>query len=471
MRPPQHQIFVGDVREQLRQFPDGSVQCFCTSLPYWQLRSYGKGAPGQIGLEPTFDEWIEESVAIFRDVRRTLRADGTLFLNCGQSFAGSRSFQGTSAGTDGAFARRANRLGEMSSGSRPEGPVSPKTPEGDDAFARRDVRQGGLGHKLAEGFKSGDLIQQGPLLAEALRRDGWVLRASIIWCKNSLPESVTTRPSINYEFIFQFSKSVKPQFWIHEGGRGTRRKPEPDYVWNDRATKRDLDYEPLGWREKEQFEGRPRFARRNLWEGKSYFYDRDAVREESGANLRAVWFVPNQPFPGKHFAVFPAAIPQLCYKAGASAGGCCPSCAAPRWPLVEEGERDAEWQRECGGDEDGEYDGESTKDHDEEGVQDASAVKARILAGMVRREVKGWFPTCDCPAAEPIPCLVGDPFLGSGRSGRAAMDLGLDFAGVELVPEYAAMAEQNISDPEWEKRERARIKSEKAAAKAAGGTT
>ena len=153
MRPPQHQIFVGDVREQLREFPDQSVQSYCTSLPYWQLRSYGKGMPGQIGLEPTFDEWIAESVAVFRELRRTLRADGTLWLNCGQSFAGSRSFQGTAAGTDGAFARRAHALGDLSSGA-----LSPE--EGDGAHARRDVRQGGLGHRLADGFKSGDLIQQ-----------------------------------------------------------------------------------------------------------------------------------------------------------------------------------------------------------------------------------------------------------------------------------------------------------------------
>ena len=339
------------------------------------------------------------------------------------------------------------------------------------------------------------------MLAEALRRDGWSLRSSVIWTKNALPESVTSRPSMNYEFVFLLAKSSKTQFWVHEHGRGTRIRPVPDYVWRDRATDQDLAYEPVGWKEKEQFEGKPRFARRNLWEGCRYFYDAEAVRTPSkdyggikdrngaekerhngapphqgltnadcsstGANLRAVWYCPNEPFPGRHFATFPVAIPTVAFKAGASAGGCCPKCQAPRWPLVERGQADLEWQRECGGDEEGEYDGESTKDHDEDGVQDASAVKARILAGMVRREVKGWFPTCDCPSADPVPCLVGDVFLGSGRSGRAAVALGHDFVGIELVPSYCDMARQNIADPLWEKKERARIKAEKEAAEAA----
>lgn len=154
-------MVVGDCRDVIGALPEGSVQTCITSPPYWSLRYYlavpplawADGWVGHWGLEPTFDMWIAHCLEIFRVVRRVLRDDGTLWLNVGKSWNGKRSFKG-GKGTDGVFERRRKGLTGVTD---EESIVDPS-------------------------FKQGDLILQGPLLAEALRRDGWWLRQDVIWC-------------------------------------------------------------------------------------------------------------------------------------------------------------------------------------------------------------------------------------------------------------------------------------------------
>ena len=174
-------ILIGDCRDVLRTLPDASVQCCVTSPPYFGLRDYG--VAGQIGLEPTPDDFVAEMVAVFRDVRRVLRDDGTLWLNLGDSYAS------TVKGSGGAGK---SRLGP-----------------------NRDLQN--IGHQKFEprrfdmqGLKPKDLIGIPWRVAFALQADGWYLRSDIIWHKpNPMPESVTDRPTSAHEHVFLFSKSER----------------------------------------------------------------------------------------------------------------------------------------------------------------------------------------------------------------------------------------------------------------------
>ena len=167
-------ILLGDAAEQLRTLDADSVHCCVTSPPYFGLRDYG--VPGQIGLEATPEEYVEKLVQVFREVRRILRPDGTLWLNIGDSYT---------------------------SGGR-------KTRDYDQKLPARAMDQR---PKTPEGMKPKDLIGIPWLLAFALRSDGWYLRQDIIWHKpNAIPESVRDRCTKSHEYIFLLSKSERYRF-------------------------------------------------------------------------------------------------------------------------------------------------------------------------------------------------------------------------------------------------------------------
>ena len=167
-------ILVGDTRKRLAELPPRSVHCCVTSPPYWGLRSY-TGDPGLIGLEPTFDEHLVNLVHVFREVRRVLRSDGTLWLNYGDSYA-----NGSAQGPQGAGGQ----------------------------FADRSVQQARLQDKRDQGgLKAKDLMMMPARVAMALQADGWWVRSEIIWHKpNPMPESVTDRPTSAHEKVFLLAK-------------------------------------------------------------------------------------------------------------------------------------------------------------------------------------------------------------------------------------------------------------------------
>lgn len=165
------ELLVGDARQILLQMPDGHFDCIVTSPPYWGLRDYG--VAGQIGAEPTVDDYIADLVRLFREARRTLAEDGTLWLNIGDSYtSGGRTWRDTDAKNKG---------------------------------RAMDYRA-----PTPEGLKPKDLIGVPWKLAFALQADGWYLRTDIIWNKpNCQPESVKDRPTRAHEYLFLFSKSEK----------------------------------------------------------------------------------------------------------------------------------------------------------------------------------------------------------------------------------------------------------------------
>lgn len=155
----------------LQRVPDNSIQCCVTSPPYWSLRDYN--IKGQIGLEDSVYQYINTLVTVFREVRRVLKDDGTLWLNIGDSY--------TSGGRTWRAPDKKNQARAMS--------MRPDTPEG---------------------LKPKDLVGVPWRLAFALQQDGWYLRSDIIWHKpNAMPESVKDRPTRSHEYIFLFSKSER----------------------------------------------------------------------------------------------------------------------------------------------------------------------------------------------------------------------------------------------------------------------
>jgi len=273
-------ILTGDCRDVLRTLPPGSVHCCVTSPPYFGLRDYG--VAGQIGLEPTPDAFVAEMVAVFAEVRRVLRDDGTLWLNLGDSYANGGGKSQPHRNNNGGFGG--------SDGARTQG----------SALAGGDFYRP---NTMAAGLKPKDLIGIPWRVAFALQAGGWWLRSSIIWHKpNPMPESVRDRPTSAHENIFLLAKSERYFF-------------DADAVRVPYA--RDWDENNGGsWA---QGKGdAQRVAERGKAGTHSGAYP---MPDKGGANIRNVWTVATQPFVGAHFATFPPALIEPCIKAGCPAGG------------------------------------------------------------------------------------------------------------------------------------------------------
>ncbi|NDE97068.1 MAG: site-specific DNA-methyltransferase [Verrucomicrobia bacterium] len=289
----------GDVRERLADLESGSVRCCVTSPPYWGLRDYG--VSGQLGLESTPEAYCSAMVAVFAEVRRVLADDGTLWLNLGDSYAGSPV--GTFNG--GGFKDKSSKTG------------------GRDLSG---VATSGVMDKLkASGLKQKDLVGIPWMVAFALRADGWYLRSDIIWSKpNPMPESVTDRPTKAHEYIFLLSKS---RTYYYDAA--AIREPyaastvtQFDKPYEGKATK---DYAGVGVQnpsaikkritDKQRGHGRKHAGFNDRWDG----MERSA-QLQNGANKRSVWNVATHPYPDAHFATFPEALITPCILAGSAHG-------------------------------------------------------------------------------------------------------------------------------------------------------
>jgi DNA modification methylase len=273
-------IVTGDCMEVLRDIPDGAARLCITSPPYWGLRDYG--VEGQIGLEPTPDEYVARLVEVFREVRRVLTDDGTLWLNLGDSYAAS------SKGSGGVG------KGTLSSGGQ-------ETNKGSFYKAKFDLSLMGL--------KPKDLVGIPWMVAFALRADGWYLRQDVIWHKpNPMPESVRDRFTKSHEHLFLLSKSQR-YYWDAEAakepavgksmhdltGPGYSAPGQPKNRGNRKALRTDVES-----RHRSRVEG-----------GQSMKTDVDGLR-----NRRDVWTISTKPFKGAHFATFPPDIVEPCILIG-----------------------------------------------------------------------------------------------------------------------------------------------------------
>ena len=257
------QILVGDTRHVLSTLPPESVNCVVTSPPYWGLRDYGHD--GQIGLEKTPEAYVSELVAVFREVRRVLRGDGTVWLNLGDSYGS----------------------GGMSNPSGSSTLIGGKD---------RGASGYSISRSVPPGLKPKDLVGIPWRVAFALQADGWYLRSDIIWAKpNPMPESVTDRPTKAHEYVFLLTKSAR--YWYDlEAVR------EPVSPFNEGA----VSVAPHGEHVAEMGHRKQEIRR---------------YAEIKGANARTVWTIATQPYPEAHFATFPPALARRCILAGCPVGG------------------------------------------------------------------------------------------------------------------------------------------------------
>jgi site-specific DNA-methyltransferase (adenine-specific) len=391
-------IIVGDANDVMKKMKPNSVHTIVTSPPYWSLRNYG--VDGQLGMERSPEEYTERLVSIMKECKRILRDDGTLWLNLGSTYAANRKQQVPG-----------NIRGEV----------------GND-----------LSMTVPNGLKPKDMIPIPWFVGIALQQDGWWLRQDIIWAKacsgiysggTTMPDPSRDKCTSSHEYVLLLSKSRR------------------------------------------------------------YFYDNHAVRERSNGeehtshNRRSVWTINLKPYKGSHFATFPPALPETCVLAGTSEKGACPECGSPWNRVVEIGNVDGNRKRRCGADSNGRYNGHATKDYANGLAEDPSDVKKRILEHMRIQRTIGWKPSCKChnveiiedfpkvpkdgdmnswtedvvkwkekwnqlnkiySTLETVPCVVLDPFNGAGTTGVVATNLGRDYIGIEINPEYAKMSRNRI---------------------------
>jgi DNA modification methylase len=216
------QFLLGDSRLVLSDLPAEVFQTCVTSPPYWGLRNYDSDL--QIGLELQPEKYAEDIVKVFSGVKRVLREDGVLWLNIGDTYtSGNRKYRDTD----------------------------------------KKLPQRGMGFRAPtpKGWKNKELIGIPWLIAQALQRDGWFLRADIIWYKpNCMPESVKDRVTRSHEYVFMFTKSER------------------------------------------------------------YFYDSQTAREENGRNWRTLWAINTEPCSVAHFATFPKELVKRCLTATSRPG-------------------------------------------------------------------------------------------------------------------------------------------------------
>ncbi len=291
MTPPQlNTIECADALNHLARLPDASVNCIVTSPPYFGLRDYG--TDGQIGLEQTPREYVDKLVAVFREARRVLRDDGTLWLNLGDTYTGGGRGDmpplGTAAWKQG-------------------------TNNGSLINTRTDVN----------GLPSKSLIGIPWRVAFALQDDGWILRSDIIWAKpNPMPESVTDRPTKAHEYVFLFAKSGK---YFYDADAIKEPVKEHSIKRLGRAVNdnhKNINGAP-GQTPHSMPRPRPHSCKQDDLGKRTYagFNERYDGPGTPMANKRSVWVVPTYGFPGAHFATFPTKLIEPMILAGCPVGG------------------------------------------------------------------------------------------------------------------------------------------------------
>lgn len=435
---PRTRILVGDVRRVLATLPAKSVHCIVTSPPYWGLRDYkvppsvwggdsacdhewgatqrapwandvpgpnsgGKNAGfrnhikdtgpfcakcgawrGCLGLEPTVELFLDNLVAVFRDCWRVLRDDGTLWLNIGDSYAGSG-----------------------------------RGPTGANGIGQHERRQGFHSPGASHGVRAKSMMLIPERLLLALQADGWIVRDKVVWHKTSaMPENVRDRCSDAWEPVYQLTKRGR----YFADMEAVKQPPSAStaaraYLGQRPLTPKQAGFQANGFHQ----------ASESL-----------SVYDRASANLRNVWSLGPEPLRDiDHYAAFPTELPRRCIKIGTSERGVCPTCGAP-WVRVVE--RAAATSKKCPKT-DGIYQAQGGTGEKRTGTIGMSG-GGRIDGFSV---TVGWQPSCAC-GGEPIPATVLDPFGGVMTTALVANQLGRDSISIELGPKYAAMGARRIQD-------------------------
>jgi|SRR6516164_3875773 DNA modification methylase len=375
-------ILIGHVLDKLRELPDESVHCVVTSPPYYGLRSYG--------TEPQVwpDGWSGD-----------LGLEPTLDLYLDHMVEIMREVRRVMRKDATCWLN----IGDSYAGSSGSGGHNPKQDRNAGSF--HNGKRG-----TAAGIKPKDLMLIPWRLAIRLQEDGWYVRSAICWTKKSpMPESCTDRPTSAWEPVLLLTKAAK-------------------YFYDAEAVREESETD-----NREYFRGAGSYTNGNSFNNSA---DKPAsgrghVAGTGKRNLRNVWHLGPEPFAEAHFATFPTEIPRICIKAGTSEKGVCGACGAPVCRVVR---KDFVSTR-----------GNSVKAGPSgKGLQTTVGWRGDEGCGVTETETIGWQASCSCDAGAPVPGVVLDPFFGAGTTGLVADQLQRDCIGIELNPEYAAMAERRI---------------------------
>ena len=448
-------IILGHALNILPKLPAESVNCVVTSPPYWNLRDYS--VEGQLGLEKTFEEYITKLCDIFDKIKRVLRKDGTCFVNIGDSYGGSGNASGHKEDT--------RNLGY-------------KTLE-------MGATQGN--QKTTSQYAKSLLDIPYRFSIEMINR-GWIKRNTIIWHKpNCMPASADDRFTIDFEYVFFFTKNNKTLFWTNEktlecvdkkplGIKGIEGKdwewiPCPRCQGTGGETKIDeKDAEQMGspraryhriikQEECKRCKGLGK-VKSSLWTGHDYWFEQ--VFEENttpnykivgengtandtswnnnpkghlgnypnGRNKRTVWTIPTQPFPEAHFAVYPEGLIEIPIKAGCPEF-ICKKCGKARVKILEPTE---EYKKLLG---------KSWHPHKHDAERGMSETPDKKTSCTAEYNFKGY---TDCGCGEKFESgIVLDPFMGAGTTALVALKQRKRFIGIEIKQEYIDMAKRRIA--------------------------
>lgn len=444
-----NQILQGDALAVLKTLPDELVDCVITSPPYWNLRNYG--VDGQLGLEPTFGEYLEKMLTLFDEIKRVLKSTGTVWVNLGDTFNGSKRGNTNNAMKEG--------IGDMDLAKQEDKRIAPKS-----LLA------------IPDRFKI-TMIDR-----------GWICRNDLIWYKrNCMPSSAKDRFTVDYERVFFFTKSERyyfetqyepyssytistndhrvPSSDIREGYDSKYKKPYlpgdkmPKFGGNKAAGYGNPTYSGKPWvprydskyndmkgvntknnaaiREQARIDAAIMFPD-DIAKQKEYIksiHDHDSGNT-FGRIKRCVWDIVTRGYSDAHFATFPEQLVETPIRAGCPEFVCV-KCGVPRQPIIEHQTPPIELTTNTRA-----KDGVAAP-FSKGGVARGSGQKVQDWLNEHPPQFKG-LSDCGCGAGFQ-PGIVLDPFFGSGTVGVVALKNGRNFLGVELNPEYIKMAEKRLA--------------------------
>jgi len=426
--------------------------------------SYEKSCPDcgatridqQLGLEPTPEEYVTRMVEVFREVRRVLASHGTVWLNLGDSYCaqgGGGESRMMELGRPSANAIHAARgKGQLSGRTKPiSAQAKAERPMGDHWLSgeREETHDPGRpesAYASRSQLKPKDLVGIPWRVAFALQADGWYLRSDIIWAKpNPMPESVTDRPTKAHEYVFLLSKQPR-YFFDQEAVRERYGDPTREW-WNETSTTPgNPNRNDGGGVQSRPAKGPDGRRKTGVLAGDGSIQHRDGERwpNLTGRNIRSVWEIATQPYPEAHFATFPEELARRCIAAGTSERGKCPECGAPWVRVIERtGFPDPEYQGD---------------DLEPLRASNNDADRRRVLSGAGHAAFKaanpdkfmGWESSCTSSCVNGSrfrtqnPCVVLDPFIGSGTVAHVARKLGRHAVGIDLNESYLELAARRL---------------------------